>query len=112
MKSLFKNYSLELNKNEKKIISQFLKQAVKQMQTDNRFFADTKAFNSVLEKLQTSDDKVKLTKDEYVRLSHQLRENSKHLKKQIEKAGFFKKWMYKSLYNQYSNILQNHFSDK
>lgn len=107
----FKNYNFEFDKNEKKIISSFTKQAVKQMGTDNRFFADVKAFNSVLDKLNENSDVVKLTKDEYTRLGHQLRENVKFLQGKAEKGWFFKKWLYKSIYLQYKNLVATHFTD-
>jgi len=111
MKKLFKNYSLELGKNEKKILSQFCKQALKQTSGDPKYAADNKVYSSILTKIDEPSDKVKLTKEEYTRLSFMLKENSKFLKQQLEKAGFFKRWIYKSLYTQYRNILETHFSD-
>ena len=67
MKKLFTNYNFEFNKNEKKLISSFCKQALKQMGSDKQYFAETKAFNSILEKLNENSATVKLTKDEKMR---------------------------------------------
>jgi len=109
MKKLFTNYNFEFNKNEKKLLTTFIKQSLKQIEGDNKFFAETKAFNSILEKLNSGSDEVKLTKDERIRLLHQLDENVKFLKKNSEKSWFFKKWLYKSMLKQYEGILENHF---
>jgi hypothetical protein len=109
MKKLFTNYNFEFNKNEKKLISSFCKQALKQMGNDNQYFAETKAFNSILEKLNGNSEIVKLTKDEKIRLTHNIKQNVDYLKKQMDKSWFLKKWLMKSLYNQYVNIYDNHF---
>lgn len=109
MKKLFTNYNFEFNKNEKKLISSFCKQALKQMGNDNQYFAETKAFNSILEKLNGDSEIVKLTKDEKIRLTHNIKQNVDYLKKQMDKSWFLKKWLMKSLYNQYVNIYDNHF---
>lgn len=109
MKKLFTNYNFEFNKNEKKLISSFCKQALKQMGSDNQYFAETKAFNSILEKLNGDSEIVKLTKDEKIRLTHNIKQNVDYLKKQMDKSWFLKKWLMKSLYNQYVNIYDNHF---
>lgn len=109
MKKLFTNYNFEFNKNEKKLISSFCKQALKQMGSDNQYFAETKAFNSILEKLNGDSEIVKLTKDEKIRLAHNIKQNVDYLKKQMDKSWFLKKWLMKSLYNQYVNIYDNHF---
>lgn len=109
MKKLFTNYNFEFNKNEKKLISTFCKQALKQMGNDNQYFAETKAFNSILEKLNGDSEIVKLTKDEKIRLTHNIKQNVDYLKKQMDKSWFLKKWLMKSLYNQYVNIYDNHF---
>lgn len=111
MKKLFKNYSCEFSKNERKVITAFCKQAIKQLSGDSKNFADFKAYSSILDKINQSPDSVKFTKDEYYRLSVQLKENVKQAKRKIEKSGIFTKWLYKSLYNQYNSILVNHFSD-
>ena len=71
MKKLFTNYNFEFNKNEKKLITSFCKQAMKQMGNDNQYFGETKAFNSILEKLNENSESVKLTKDEKIRLTNQ-----------------------------------------
>ncbi|HCY76209.1 MAG TPA: hypothetical protein DHV28_09835 [Ignavibacteriales bacterium] len=111
MKKLFTNYNFEFDKNEKKLLSNFCKQALKQVSGDNRFFAEEKAFNSIIEKLKLDDETVKFTKDEKIRITHQLKQNSDFMKKEMKKSWFLKKWIYKSLYKQYDNLLEKHFKD-
>ncbi len=111
MKKLFTNYNFEFDKNEKKLIINFSKQVLKQVAGDSKFFAEEKAFNSIIEKLNQSDDVIKLTKDEKTRLTNQLKQNSDFMKKNMKKSWFLKKWLYKSLYNQYDNLLEKHFKD-
>ena len=109
MKKLFTNYNFEFNKNEKKLLTTFSKQVLKQISGDNKYFAETRAFNSILEKLSSADDTIKLTKDERTRFLNQLNENVNYLKKEKESSWFLKKWLYKSMLKQYENILENHF---
>ncbi|GIK61292.1 MAG: hypothetical protein HND39_09745 [Ignavibacteriota bacterium] len=109
MKKLFTNYNFEFNKNEKKLLSSFCKQALKQMGSDNQYFGEVKAFNSVLDKLNSNEESVKLTKDEKIRLTNNIKQNIEYLKKEMNKSWFFKKWLMKSLYKQYSDIFENHF---
>ena len=109
MKKLFTNYNFEFDKNERKLISSFCKQALKQLGDDNQHYGEIKAFNSVIEKLNTDSETVKLTKDEKIRLSNNLKQNIDYIKKQMDKSWFLKKWLMKSLYNQYSSLYQNHF---
>lgn len=111
MKKLFTNYNFEFNNNEKKLLTTFCKQTLKQIEGDNRFFSENKVFSSILSKLTSGSNSVKLTKEERTRLLHQLKQNTEFLEKQVKKSWFIKKWIYKSLYNQYENILKNHFSD-
>lgn len=111
MKKLFTNYNFEFDKNEKKLLATFCKQTLKQIEGDNKFFAETRAFNSILEKLNGSSESVKLTKEERTRLVHQLTENVKFLKKDLPKVGFIKKFLYKSMIKQYDNILEKHFKN-
>lgn len=111
MKKLFTNYNFEFDKNEKKLLATFCKQTLKQIEGDNKFFAETRAFNSILEKLNSSSESVKLTKEERTRLVHQLTENVKFLKKDLPKVGFIKKFLYKSMIKQYDNILEKHFKN-
>jgi len=111
MKKLFANYNFELSNNEKKLLKTFCKQTLKQIEGDNKFFAENKAFSSILTKLQNSDDVVRLTKDEKTRLVHQLKQNTEFLEKRMKKSWFIKKWIYKSLYNQYTSIINNHLMD-
>ena len=53
MKKLFANYNFEFDKNEKKLLTNFCKQALKQVSGDNRFFAEEKAFNSIIRKTKS-----------------------------------------------------------
>lgn len=108
MKKLFTNYNFEFNKNERKLLTTFSKQVLKQVQGNNQYFAEERAFNSILDKLN-SGDTVKLTKDERTRLKHQLEQNVKYLRKEIDKSWFLKKWLYRSMLTQYENILDTHF---
>ena len=109
MKKLFTNYNFEFNKNEKKLIISFCKQALKQMENDNQYFGEVKAFNSILEKLNSEAETVKFTKDEKIRLTNNIKQNVDYLKKQMDKSWFLKKWLMKSLYKQYTDIYENHF---
>ncbi len=109
MKKLFQNYNYEFDKNEKKLLTSFCKQSLKQMEGDKQYFAESKAFNSILNKLTSDNEKIKFTKDEKTRLTYQLKQNVDYIKKQMDKSWFIKKWMMKSLYKQYSDILDNHF---
>ncbi len=106
MKKLFANYNFEFSTNEKKLLSTFCKQTLKQTEEDSKFFAESKAFSSILTKLQSDEDVVRLTKDEKTRLVHQLKQNTEFLVNKMKKSWFIKKWIYKSLYNQYENLLQ------
>lgn len=110
-KKLFRNYELEFDKNEKKILTTFCKQFVSQLEGNNQFFRELKIFNSIIDKLNSGEDKIKFTKEEKTILTHQLKENVKHITKQMEKAWFIKKWLLRSMYNQYSNLLNNKFSE-
>lgn len=109
MKKLFANYNFDFDKNERKLISSFCKQALKQLGDEKQNFGEIKAFNSIIEKLNTDSETVKLTKDEKIRLSNNLKQNIDYIKKQMDKSWFIKKWLMKSLYNQYSSLYQNHF---
>lgn len=111
MKKLFANYNFEFSGNEKKLLTTFTKQTLKQLQGDNKFFAESKAFSSILNKLQSNEDTIRLTRDEKTRLVHQLKQNTEFLEKKMKKSWFIKKWIYRSLYNQYVNILDTHFRD-
>jgi len=109
MKKLFQNYNFEFSKNEKKLISSFCKQSLKQMEGDRQYFAEVKAFNSILNKIDSGDDVIKLTKDEKRKLTFQLKQNVEYIEKQMDKSWFIKKWLMKSLYNQYKNLFETHF---
>lgn len=109
MKKLFTNYNFEFNKNEKRLLNTFLKQTIKQMGGDSKFYAEEKSFTSILTKINADTEQVKLTKDELTRLRFQLENNLKYIKKQMEKAWFLKKWLYKSMMKQYESIIDTHF---
>ncbi len=110
-KQLFKNYSYQFDKNEKKILLSFCKSLLKQMSTDERFFSDVKSFNSIIEKLNSNDEEIKFTKDERTKLIIRLKENRDHLQKELKKAGFIRRWLLKSVYTQYSSLIENHFQN-
>lgn len=110
-KKLFKNYEFEFDKNDKKILLSFCKQFVKQLEVDPQYFKETKIFNSIIDKLNDAEGKIKLTKEEKTKLTLQLKENVKYLQKEITKAWFIKRWLIKSMYKQYSHLLNKHFSD-
>ena len=111
MKKLFTNYNFEFDKNERKILKTFCSQNLKQIQGDNKYFAEIRIFNAVLDKLNSKEEAIKLTKEERTKLKYQLEENVKHLNKVIQKSWFLKKFLYKSMLIQYENILEKHFSD-
>ncbi len=106
MKKLFKNYNIYIDKSEAKVLSNFCKQAVNQMSSDNRFIQDVKCFNSIINKLSAAPGEIKFTKDEIRRCSLQLNENLKNLETKIKKSWFLKKWLFKSVFNQYNSIYQ------
>jgi hypothetical protein len=110
-KPLFKNYTYQFDKNERKILLTFCKTITKQMAADEKFYTDVKSFNSIIDKLNDPNDEVKFTKDEKTKLVFRLKENIEHMKKQINKGFFIKRWFIKSIYNQYNNLLENHFKD-
>ena len=84
MKKLFQNYNDEFSKNEKKLLSSFCKQSLKQMEGDRQYFAETKAFNSILNKLESDNETIKFTKDEKTRITFQLKQNVDYIKKEME----------------------------
>ena len=111
MKKLFKSYTYDFDKNEAKLLTSFCKQAIDQMGDNQDFYKDVKAFESIREKIAEDQSEVKLTKDEKTRLVHQLTQNRNHIKTTMEKSGFLKKWFYKSMFTQYENLLETHFSN-
>lgn len=111
MKKLFKNYNFEFNKNEKKLLTNFCKQALKQMKGDDRFFREVGAYESIIAKLNEPGEIVKFTKDERTKLELQLKNNYSFLKDKIKKSMFITRWLYGSLLKQYEQILETHFND-
>ncbi len=109
MKKLFTNYNFDFEKNEKKLLSTFCKQTLKQVQGDNKFFAEEKAFNSILAKLNGNEETVKFTRDERTRLKFQLERNVDFIGKEMKKSWFIKRWLYKSMLKQYENIIEKYF---
>lgn len=110
-KSLFKNYVFEFDKNEIKILSNFCKQVVSQMQGSEKNSAYINIFNSILDKLHGNDEKVKFTKQERTMLESQMRENIKYLNEKINNSWILKKWLFKSIRTQYQLIIDKHFND-
>lgn len=109
-KKLFKNYNYSFDKNETKILTTFCKQALNQISSDDKFYREVKVFQSLLDKLQSGSDEIKLTKEESTKLTLHLRENVKNIETQIDKSWFVKKWLLRSMYKQYKSILEIHFS--
>lgn len=111
-KPLFKNYSYQFTNNEKKILLQFCKTLYKQMSADERFYTDLRSFNSIIEKLNDpAADEIKLTKDEKTKLVFRLKENIDNMKKKVNKGFIVKRWFFKSIFNQYNSLFENHFKD-
>lgn len=111
MKKGFKNYNYEFDKNEKRVLSAFCTQILKQTAGKNELFRIERAFTSIQEKLKTTEDTVKLTKDEATQLGEQLQLNINFLKKEMVKSWFFKKWIYKSLLTNYTSIYNDYFKN-
>jgi hypothetical protein len=111
MKKLFKNYDFEFDRNEKKLLTTFCKQSLKQIENDSRFFGEVKAFNSIIEKVNGTEESIRFTKDEKNKLELLLKQNTKFLKEKAQKSWFLKKWMYKSLYIQYDSLIEKHFKE-
>ncbi|MCX7875993.1 MAG: hypothetical protein N2321_07495 [Melioribacteraceae bacterium] len=107
----FKNYTYTFDKNEKKILLNFCDTLLKQMQTDEKFFQDVRAFTSITEKLRSNQYEIKLTKEERTKLVFRIKENLENMKKQASKGFFIRRWFYKQAYNQFKNIFEKHFAD-
>ncbi len=110
-KPLFKNYNYQFNKNEKKILVTFCRSLLKQISSDEKFYGEVRSFNSIIDKLNTQADEVKLTKEEKTKLIFNLNNNISELKKRTGTGFFLMRWFYKSAYKQYNNILQKHFAN-
>ncbi|GAB1442265.1 hypothetical protein MASR2M39_11000 [Ignavibacteriales bacterium] len=113
MKISIRNYTLEFEKNDKKIVNQFLKKAAQQTEgsQDVNLVKQNRLFNSILDKLNESDAP-KFTKDEYFSLKNLLSLQLTSMKKQIATAGFIKKYLLSSLEKQYTKILNKYFTEK
>ena len=109
MKKLFTNYNFTPDKNDRRLLTSFCKQVIKQLEGEEKYYLEVRAFNSILDKLSGNSETIKLTKDERTRLVNQLAENVKYLQNKIEKSWIFKKWLYRSLHSQYENVLEKHF---
>jgi hypothetical protein len=107
MKKLFTNYNFDFSKNEKKLITTFCRQVLKQLDSDQHF-SEIKAFNSIIEKMNSGTEGVKLTKDELMKLTNNLKQNIDYIKKQMERSWFLKKWLLNSLHKQYLNLYETH----
>lgn len=110
-KQLFKNYTYEFDKNDKKFLLSFCKTILKQISSDEKFYTDVRSFNSIVDKLNSSENEIKFTKEEKTKLVFRLKENIDHLENQIKKSGFLKRWLYKSAYKQYKILLDKYFND-
>jgi len=110
-KQLFKNYNFEFDPNEKKVLKNFCKQALGQMTGDDRFIREVNIFTSLQNKLNSTEEVIKLTKEEKTKLVLQLKENIKYLKDKMDNSWFIKRWFFNSVYKQYNSILTKHFSE-
>lgn len=110
-KPLFKNYNYQFDKNEKKVLVTFCRSLLKQITSDEKFYGEIRSFNSIIDKLNEPTDEVKFTKEEKTKLVFNLNSNISELKKRAGTGFFLTRWFYKSVYNQYNNILQKHFSN-
>jgi hypothetical protein len=110
-KPLFKNYTYTFDKNEKKILLNFCKSMQKQMAGDEKFYQDLRSIQSLIDKLNSGEFEIKLTREEKTKLVFRLKENIENLKKEMKKGFFIRRWIYKSAYTQYNNLLINHFTD-
>lgn len=113
MKLAIRNYNLDFEKTDKKVVLQFVKQAIKQTEgsQDVNMVKQNRLLCSIQEKVSAADS-VKFTKEEYFALKNMIVANQQHLKKQLAKAGFFKKFFLKSLEAQYSKLVSKYFQDK
>lgn len=111
MKKLFQNYNFEFTSSEKKILSTFLKQVLKQLGDNRDYYPFINSFKSILDKLNSGEEVIKLTKDEKAKLKEQLDNSVKIYKKEIKKSWFFKRWIYRSMITQYEGLLENHFKN-
>jgi bisphosphoglycerate-dependent phosphoglycerate mutase len=107
----FRNYNFEFDKNERRYLQALCKQLIKQVGGDQQYYHIERAFTSVQAKLNTPDETVKLTKDEFQKIQEQLSANVRHFKKKIEKASFLTKWYYKMMLGQFESMYNNHFKD-
>lgn len=108
-KKLFQNYDFTFDKNDRKSLLTFCKQALKQMIGRDEFYNEIRIFNSIIDKLNSSTGEVKFTKDEKTRLVFNLKENVKNFQKELLKAKFIKKWLIKSALKNYNSILEKYF---
>ncbi len=107
----FRNYNFEFDKTEKKFLVSLCNKVVKEVQGKKDYYKIERAFAGMLEKLNSGEDPVKLTKDEYIQMSLNLRENIKFMNNKMKNTWFLMRWIYKSMVMQYSNIYEKHFSD-
>ncbi|MBN1638728.1 MAG: hypothetical protein JW866_07165 [Ignavibacteriales bacterium] len=110
-KQLFQNYNFSFNKNDRKVLLTFCKQALRQMTGQDEFYNEVRIFNSIVDKLNTQTGEVKFTKDEKNRLVFNLKENVKNFEKELKRTKFIKKWLIKSALKNYNAILQKYFSE-
>lgn len=75
-------------------------------------YAEEKSFTAILNKLTSADEEVKLTKDEFTRLRFNMEANLKFLKTESVKGWFWRKWLYRSMLTQYTQIYETHFKEQ
>ncbi len=110
-KKLFKNYNFTFDKNEKKVLVTFCKQVLKQLYGNPDAAKQSALFKSILDKLESGSEEIKLTKNEKYVLTSSIKENIKFLQNKVKSSSFFTKWFYKSVLKQYENLMTNHFEE-
>ncbi len=62
MKPLFKNYNFDFDTSEKKLLQTMVKQILRQIEGDNRYISEIRIYQSLSEKLASSQSPIRLTK--------------------------------------------------
>lgn len=107
----FKNYRFEFDKNEKKILTTFLNQMLKQYGGNAQAALDEKLVRSSVDKINSDEPSVTFTKNEFTVLQKNLEYNVKFMEERAAKANFFIRWFYNIMAKQYRVLFNTHFKD-
>lgn len=107
----FKNYRFEFDKNEKKILTTFLNQMLKQYGGSPQAAMDEKLVRSSIDKLNSGEPSVTFTKNEYTILQKNLEYNVKFMEDRAKKAFVLIRWFYNIMAKQYRVMYNTHFKD-